>query len=156
MALHLFHLGQSRPNGLDVCLRCLGLCWQRVLALGSETLIPSSAHVSCPSTHTRWFVGMFDSVRLVTGSLDGGRGCGTLARAIYIHSFIQAYAGTRTTYMYRYCQPAPPSKLKRPWSLQPRSLSPSCARYTQDIDKVSNAVPGGDGHASCRSRFFWR
>ena len=87
MALHLFHLGQSRPNGLDVCLRCLGLCWQRVLALGSETLIPSSAHVSCPSTHTRWFVGMFDSVRLVTGSLDGGRGCGTLARAIYIHSF---------------------------------------------------------------------
>ena len=88
MTLHFFHLGQSRPNGLDVCLRCLGLCWQLVLALGSETLIPSSAHVSCPSTHTRWFVGMFDSVRLVTGSLDGGRGCGTLARAIYIHSFM--------------------------------------------------------------------
>ena len=74
--------------GPDARSRCMGLCWQWVLAFGSETA-PDTAHASCPSTHTRWFVGMFDSVRLVTGSPDGGRGCGTLARAIPIHSFIR-------------------------------------------------------------------
>ena len=88
---NLFRFLGSLSGLLMVLTRARG-AWAFAVAVGSslrERNPPDTAHASCPSTHTRWFVGMFEiaSALLPAPLTGGGVAARSRARFLFIHSF---------------------------------------------------------------------